>query len=207
MKKIINLERYIKNKTIREWTEALIFAGLVAFVFRTWLYSPYRVPTGSMIHTIEIGDHLFVNKHSYGYVVPFTDLKLFIAPVQRGDIIVFPYPEDPKIDFIKRAIAIGGDKVKLSGEQVYINGKLDSHSHPYFDPSLIGLPMDREFTVPQGKVWAMGDNRRNSKDSRYWGFVDESTVAGRGVVIYWSHHSDKSLFEGYRLDRIGKFLE
>ncbi|MDT8446561.1 MAG: signal peptidase I [bacterium] len=207
MRKIINLERFIKNKTIREWTEALLFAAVVAFVFRTWLYAPYRVPTGSMIHTIEIGDHIFVNKHAYGYVVPLTDITLATSPVKRHDIIVFPYPEDPSTDFIKRAIAVGGDRVKLEGEKVYVNGELEEASFTYYDPDLIGLPMNREFVVPQGKIWVMGDNRRNSRDSRYWGFVDESTVAGKGVVIYWSHHSDKSLFEGYRLERIGKFLE
>lgn len=207
MKKLINLERYIKNKTIREWTEALLFAAIVAFVFRTWLFAPYRVPTGSMIHTIEIGDHIFVNKHAYGYVVPFTDIQFFEKPVERGDIIVFPYPEDPSTDFIKRAIAIGGDHVKLEGEKVFINGEPEPGDYLFFDEDLIGLPMNREFTVPKGKLWVMGDNRRNSRDSRYWGFVDESTVAGRGLVIYWSHHSDKSLFEGYRLNRIGKFLE
>lgn len=207
MKKIINLERFIKNKSLREWTEALIFAGLVAFVFRTWLYAPYRVPTGSMIHTIEIGDHLFVDKHAYGFVVPFSEIKLFKSPVKRGDIIVFPYPEEPTTDFIKRAIAIGGDHVKIEGEQVFVNDKPEENTHQFYDSSLVGLPINLDFVVPEGKIWVMGDNRRNSRDSRYWGFVDESTVAGRGVVIYWSHHSDQSLLEGYRLERIGKFLE
>src|SRR3989339_1011616 len=165
MGKIINLERFIKNKTIREWTEALLFAAIVAFIFRTWAWAPYRVPTGSMIHTIEIGDHIFVNKHAYGFVVPLTDTKLLISPVQKGDIIVFPYPEDPSIDFIKRAIAVGGDQVKLEGENVWVNGVLDQSPSLFFDDSLLGLPMERAFTVPQGKVWVMGDNRRNSRDS------------------------------------------
>ena len=85
--KIINLERFIKNKTIREWSEALLFALIVAFIFRTWLFAPYRIPTGSMIHTIEIGDHIFVNKHSYGFWLPFTENRLAVSPVERGDII------------------------------------------------------------------------------------------------------------------------
>ena len=207
MKKIINLERFIKNKTIREWVEALIFALIVAFIFRTWLYAPYRVPTGSMIHTIEIGDHIFVNKHAYGFVIPFTDGRIMESRVERNDIVVFPYPEDPDIDFIKRIIAIGGDKVEIKGEKVYINGKQETGEFLYFDDSLFPAELERSFTVPEGKLWAMGDNRRNSKDSRYWGFVDESTVEGKGVIIYWSHDSRENLFTGYRFDRIGKLLK
>ncbi|MBT3225489.1 MAG: signal peptidase I [Deltaproteobacteria bacterium] len=207
MKKIINLERIIKNKTIREWVEALIFALIVAMIFRTWLYAPYRVPTGSMIHTIEIGDHLFVSKHAYGFVVPFTDIKLFPDKVERNDIVVFPYPEDPSIDFIKRIVAVGGDTVEVIGETVYINGEVEKADFVYYDNSLMTLPEHIKVTVPEGKLWAMGDNRRNSKDSRSWGFVDESSAEGKGVIIYWSHDPQQSLFSGYRFDRIGRFLE
>jgi len=207
MKKIINLERFIQNKTIREWVEALIFALIVAMIFRTWLYAPYRVPTGSMIHTIEIGDHLFVNKHAYGFVVPFTDIRLFTEKVERKDIVVFPYPEDPSIDFIKRIVAVGGDTIEIIGESVFINGKLENAEYVFYDETLMTLPERIKITVPDGKLWAMGDNRRNSKDSRSWGFVDESTVEGRGVIIYWSHDPRNSLFSGYRFNRVGKFLE
>jgi len=207
MRKIINLERFIRNKTIREWVEALIFALLVAMVFRTWLYAPYRVPTGSMIHTIEIGDHLFVNKHAYGFVVPFTDIRLFRSKVQRKDIVVFPYPEDPSIDFIKRIVAVGGDTIEIMGESVYVNGELEKADYVFYDETLMTLPEHIKVKVPEGKLWAMGDNRRNSKDSRSWGFVDESTVEGKGVIIYWSHDPQQNLFSGYRFNRIGRFLE
>ncbi|MCP4750905.1 MAG: signal peptidase I [Proteobacteria bacterium] len=207
MKKIINLERYIKNKVVREWVEALIFALIVALVFRTWLYAPYRVPTGSMIHTIEIGDHLFVNKHAFGFVVPFTDIKFFPSEVQRGDIVVFPYPEDPSFDFIKRVIAVGGDEVEIIGETVYVNGDVEKGDHIYYDDSIMVLPEHIKRIVPEGKLWVMGDNRRNSKDSRYWGFVDEKTVEGKGVIIYWSHNPERSIFGGYRFDRIGQQLK
>ncbi len=205
--KIINLERFIKNKTIREWSEALLFALIVAFIFRTWLFAPYRVPTGSMIHTIEIGDHIFVNKNSYGFVIPFSDAKLMKERVNRGDIVVFPYPEDPSIDFIKRVVAVGGDHIRLVGEDVYINNEREEADYIFFDPNLLGMPLEREFVVPEGKLWVMGDNRRNSKDSRYWGYVEESKVTGKGMIIYWSHNANLSLLEGYRFNRIGKFLE
>ncbi|MDH5559257.1 MAG: signal peptidase I [Deltaproteobacteria bacterium] len=207
MRKIINLERFIKNKTIREWLEALIFAGIVALIFRTWLYAPYRVPTGSMIHTIEIGDHIFVNKHSYGFIVPFTDYKLFPKEVHRKDIVVFPYPEDPSIDFIKRVIAIGGDEVEIIGEKVYINGNQEIEPYLYYDKRFAPVPGNRKFKVPDGNLWVMGDNRRNSKDSRYWGFVEEKMVQGKGMIIYWSHDPSSSIFGGYKLERIAKSLD
>lgn len=207
MKKIINLKRLIKNKTIREWIEALIFAGIVALIFRTWLYAPYRVPTGSMIHTIEKGDHLFVNKHAYGFMIPFTNAKLFRSKVKRYDIVVFPYPEDPSIDFIKRIIAVGGDEVQIIGETVYVNGKPEAGDYIYYDQSWLTPPQNVNIKVPPGKLWVMGDNRRNSKDSRYWGFVDEEKVEGKGMIIYWSHDPSHSIFSGYRFDRIGKLLE
>ncbi|MBU3914519.1 signal peptidase I [bacterium] len=207
MKRIINLERFIKNKTIRDWVEALIFALVVALVFRTWLYAPYRVPTGSMIHTIEIGDHLFVNKHAYGFTIPFTDIKLFRSSVQRGDIVVFPFPKNPSIDFIKRVIATGGDTIEVAGEKVFVNNEAEKDDYVYYDKNLLSVPENIKITVPEGKLWVMGDNRRNSKDSRYWGFVDEKTVEGRGAIIYWSHNPNMSLLTGYSLGRIGSQLK
>lgn len=207
MRKIINLERFIKNKTIREWVEALIFAGIVALIFRTWFYAPYRVPTGSMIHTIEKGDHLFVNKHAYGFVVPFTETRIFRSKVSRKDIVVFPYPEDPSIDFIKRVVAVGGDEIEIIGEMVYVNGERENAPYLYYDDKLLAMPENFKVKVPKGKLWVMGDNRRNSKDSRYWGFVDEKTVEGKGVIIYWSHNPENWLLSGYRFDRIATLLK
>lgn len=206
MKKIINLERFIKNKVIREWVEALIFALIVASIFRTWLYAPYKVPTGSMIHTIEIGDYLFVNKHSFGYVIPFTGKKLFPSKVQRGDIVVFPNPQNPSIDFIKRIVAIGGDKITFDGEDIYINGVKENVSYTYYNENLAPYLAFDEIRVPKGKLFAMGDNRRNSSDSRVWGFLEESSVEGKGEIIFWSHDQRLNLFEGYRFNRIGQLV-
>lgn len=206
MRNYLSLKRIIKNKVIREWVEALLFALIIALIFRTWLYAPYRVPTGSMIHTIEIGDHLFVNKHAYGYVIPFSNKVIFQSPIQRGDIVVFPYPEDPSIDFIKRVIATEGDKLEIIGETVYVNGEEEEAPYLFYDEDLISLPEHVKLTVPENKIWVMGDNRRNSKDSRSWGFVDKTDVVGKGVIIYWSHNPNRSLLTGYRFDRIGTRL-
>ncbi len=209
--KIINLERFIKNDTVREWVEALIFALIIALIFRTWAYSPYRVPTGSMIHTIQIGDYLFADMHAYGFVIPMTDKKLFPSKVKRGDIIIFPSPEEG-IPYIKRAAAIEGDTIEIIGEQIYINGKAESREHIYLnediDPVLHNskFKVERKFTVPKGKVWPLGDNRRNSYDGRFWGFVDEKDVRAKGLFIHWSHDPQKGLFSGYRLNRVGHWL-
>jgi len=206
MRKIINLERFIKNKSLREWIEALIFAVIVALIFRTWIFAPYRVPTGSMIHTIEIGDHLFVNKFAYGLIIPFTDTKIFSSEVERGDVVVFPYPVNPDVNFIKRVIGVGGDTIELIGENIYINGKLEKEEFVFLDDSIYTVAMDNKIEIPEGKLFVMGDNRRNSKDSRYWGFVDEKKVEGKGAIIYWNHNPNSSLLSGYRLDRIGTIM-
>lgn len=207
MRSILKLDKYIKNQTIREWTEALLFAGIVALIFRTWLFAPYNVPTGSMVHTIEIGDHIFANKHAYGFVIPFTDVKLFPEKVERGDIIVFPFPKDPSINFIKRVVAIGGDHIKVVGDDAWVNEKKVEGDHIYLNHDLKPNVLTLELTLKEGEIFVMGDNRRNSADSRKWGIVREETVLGRGSFIYWSHDPSKSLFEGYRFERIGKFLE
>lgn len=207
MRKIINLERFIKNKSLREWAEALIFAVIVALIFRTWLFAPYRVPTGSMIHTIEIGDHLFVNKFAYGLIIPFTDTKVFPSKVNRGDVVVFPYPVDPDKNFIKRVVGIGGDTLEFRGENIYINGKLHKEDYVYLDETRNTIAMDEKRVIPEGKLFVMGDNRRNSHDSRYWGFVEEKKVQGKGAIIYWNHNPNFSFFSGYQLDRIGTLLK
>ncbi len=211
--KIINLERFIKNDTIREWVEALIIALVIALIFRTWAYSPYRVPTGSMIPTIEIGDYLFADMHAYGFVIPFTDIKLLPEKVERGDIIIFPNPRDPSIPYIKRAVAVEGDEVEIIGETIYINGEAEDQKIPYYNPLHRPVPysfdfaVNQKFTVPEGKVWPLGDNRRNSLDGRYWGFIDIKNVRAKGLFIHWSHDPEQSLLSGYRFDRVGKWLE
>ena len=159
-----------------------------------------------MIPTIEIGDHLFANKHAYGFVVTFTDIKLFPSRVQRGDIVVFPAPHDDSIDFIKRVIAIGGDEIEIKGEDVYINGEKETEKYIFMDEVVLPLNEQLKITVPEGKLWVMGDNRINSNDSRYWGFVEAKSVEAKASVIYWSHNPKKSVFSGYRFNRIGRFL-
>ena len=218
-KGFLRLDLLIPNRTIREWTEALIFAVVVATIVRTYLFAPYQIPSGSMLPTIQIGDHIFASMYSYGSPVPFTDIKLFKKPIRRGDIIIFPFPRDPSIDYIKRAVGLPGETLEIRKDQVFINGEPLDEPYAYYEPNerktrqaqglMSSIPVSRigPIKIPEGKIFAMGDNRYNSADSRYWGFVDMETVAGKGQIIYWSHNPDENFFGGYRFDRILDFLK
>ena len=217
-KGFMRLDLLIPNRTIREWTEALIFAIVVATFVRTYFFAPFQIPSGSMLPTIQIGDHIFASMYTYGSPIPFTDIKLFKKPVKRGDIVIFPYPQDPSIDYIKRAVGLPGETLEIRKDQVFINGELLDEPYAYFEPNerksrkLQGFstaPSSRygPVKIPQGKLFTMGDNRYNSADSRFWGFVDMDTVTGKGQIIYWSHNPEKSIFSGYRFERIFDFLE
>ena len=218
-KGFFRLDRLIPNRTIREWTEALIFAVVVATIVRTYLFAPFQIPSGSMLPTIQIGDHIFASMYSYGSPVPFTEIKLFKKPIERGDIIIFPYPRDPSIDYIKRAVGLPGETLEIQNDQVFINGEKLDEPYAYFEPKeqisrqVQGLtdaaPVSRfgPIVIPDGKLFAMGDNRYNSADSRYWGFVDIKTVVGKGQIIYWSHDPGENFFGGYQLGRVFDFLK
>ena len=217
-KGFMRLDLLIPNRTIREWTEALIFAVVVATIVRTYIFAPFQIPSGSMLPTIQIGDHIFASMYTYGSPIPFTDIKLFKKPVKRGDIVIFPYPQDPSIDYIKRTVGLPGETLEIRNDQVFINGERLDEPYAYFEPNerksrqaqeLAAAPTSHygPVKIPQGKLFAMGDNRYNSADSRFWGFVDIDTITGKGQIIYWSHDPKKSIFSGYRFGRIFDFLE
>ena len=218
-KGFLRLDNLIPNRTIREWVEALIFAVVVATVVRTYMFAPFQIPSGSMLPTIQIGDHIFASMYSYGSPVPFTDIKLFKKPVLRGDIIIFPYPRDPSIDYIKRAVGLPEETLEIRNDRVFINGEPLDEPYAYFEPneqrsrqaqglsSASPVSSFGPVTIPEGKIFAMGDNRYNSADSRYWGFVDLKTVTGKGQIIYWSHDPDENIFGGYRFGRLLDYLK
>ena len=211
----LGLERLVPNRTVREWVEALIFALIIASIVRTFLFAPFKIPSGSMIPTISIGDHIFATMFSYGVPVPFTDIKLFSQEVRRGDIIIFPYPRDPSVDYIKRVIAREDETVAVRNGKVLINGNVLNESYAYFDESIMALyrrqgrnlPDFGPVKVPPGHLFVMGDNRLNSSDSRVWGFVSESAVKGKGQIVYWSHDPREGWMGGYHLSRIGTLLQ
>src|SRR5918996_708208 len=184
----------VKTKsTFREYAEAILMALVLALFIRTFIVQAFKIPSGSMIPTLQIGDHILVNKLAYGIRVPFWGHYLVdFSTAQRGDVIVFIFPEDRSKDFIKRVIGVAGDGVEIRGKKVYINGKQIEDPHAHFegdDPQSI-FPASRDDSgptkVPENHVFVMGDNRDRSYDSRFWGFVNLDDVRGKAFLIYWS---------------------
>jgi len=207
------------NKSVvREYVEAIVVAVLLALFVRTFLVQAFKIPSGSMLPTLQIGDHLLVNKFSYGVKLPVVGTPLIHREgPARGDVVVFRYPRDRSLDYIKRVVAIGGDTVEIRDKQVFLNGKQVVNPHAHFTNQDImnaaAGPRDNfgPVTVPEDKIFVMGDNRDNSYDSRFWGFVDLRDVLGKALIIYWSWDVDKSLFSlsrfaSIRWDRLGHMV-
>ncbi len=212
-------------KMLKETTEALIIAIILALFIRGFVVQAFQIPSGSMLETLQIGDHLLVNKFIYGITIPFTDINLVdITDPKHGDIVVFRYPGNPSVDYIKRVIGQPGDRIEIKKKKVYRNGELlkepyvnyaamDSYVRPIgIDappaspaslPACPGRDSIKEFTVPEGKYFMMGDNRDHSSDSRCWGYVDRSAILGKAWVIYWSWEGPTHI----RWDRIGMILK
>lgn len=181
----------------KNWGKPLLVAIILAFFVRSFFVAPFKIPTGSMIPTLMVQDRLFVNKITFGIKIPYTNhwIMRFREP-KRGEIIVFKYPIDPKRDFIKRLIAVGGESVEIRNKDIYINGKLLTEPQSirnveYYnttDPSWpYGWP-GQVFTVPQDHYFVMGDNSASSNDGRAWGFVPKENLVGKAFVIYWPLH-------------------
>ncbi len=201
-----------QKSSLRENVEAVIIAVIIAMFIRTFIIQAFKIPSGSMLETLQIGDHILVNKFIYGIKIPFTDGKVLVSikDPKKGDIVVFKYPEDPSKDFIKRVIATGGDTVQIINKKLYVNDKpvngqeYASHKSSQIYSAMVS-PRDnlRKIKIPENKLFVMGDNRDNSHDSRFWGFVDLKAVKGQAFIIYWSWN--KSEF-GVRWSRIGDIL-
>jgi len=194
-----------------EYAEAIVTALLLALVIRAFVVQAFKIPTGSMKPTLLVGDHILVNKFIYGVRIPFTDRKvLAIKTPSRQDIVVFKYPEDPERDFIKRIVAVGGDVIEGRNKVIYVNGEpLDDPYAVHTDSEV--KPRGHEprdnfgpITVPPGKYFMMGDNRDQSYDSRYWGFVDFQSLVGKAMIIYWSWDGARHL---PRLSRMASLVQ
>lgn len=203
----------------RENIEAIVIAVVIALFIRTFIVQAFKIPSGSMMDTLLIGDQILVNKFIYGVKIPFTDGTTLI-PVKDpeiGDIVVFKYPEDPSKDFIKRVVGVAGDRIKIVDKQLYRNGKpVTDEPYAIFESRQV-IPGQlstrdniKEFVVPDDSLFVMGDNRDNSHDSRFWGFVNLKMVRGEAFMIYWSwdrtQFSLKKLQAGIRWSRIGDLL-
>lgn len=206
-----------KWKTIREYLDTLVIAIILALVIRTFVVQAFKIPSGSMIPTLLIGDHILVNKFIYGVKFPFTDIVVIpITVPERGDVIVFRFPKDESKDFIKRVVGIPGDKVEVRDKVLYVNGIEQNELFTNHDADVVssqimaGRDNFGPVNVPENSYFVMGDNRDHSLDSRFWGFVDFSKIKGEAFLIYWSWDKESRVLEwlgGWsRWGRIGKVI-
>ena len=236
-------ERQSRGKsTVREWTEFFVTLIIMVFFIRVTTVEAFRIPTGSMENTLLVGDFLLVNKFVYGIRtpdwigIPFTDIGFSIpatrlpAPskVKPGDIVVFKYPLDPSLNYIKRCIAGPGQTLEIRDRQVYVDGvampnppasqftspapiRAGLGERGIFSPQGVAWNHDNygPITIPEGHYFMMGDNRDNSADSRYWGFLPEEDIVGKALIIYFSWDKNQGISKFYksvRFSRIGDWI-
>ncbi len=207
---------FARKSALREYSESIGAAVAIAILLRAFVVEAFQIPSGSMIPTLEVGDHIFVSKFSYGINIPFSDRKLvdFGIP-RRGDVVVFKYPLDPTVDYIKRVVGLPGDRLEIKANQIYVNGEPVTREHRgecEFSEGMGARPCDEwieymsgnahrtifnayglgtlmeEKRVPDGHIFVMGDNRDNSNDSRVWGFVPVDLIKGRALVVWYSRN-------------------
>ena len=181
---------------------------LVVLVLRSFVVEPFQIPSGSMRPTLEVGDFILVNKFAYGLRLPVVHTEIVdLGEPERGDVMVFRFPADPSVNFIKRVVGLPGDRIRYEGKQLYVNGEpvakrrvsdadesgelefeeqLGSVAHALYNNPQDPGPQMREVVVPEGKYFTMGDNRDHSNDSRYWGFVPEENIVGKAFAV-WMH--------------------
>ena len=199
-----------RKSKVKEYVESIIIAILIALFIRTFIICAYKIPSRSMVPTLLVGDHILVNKFLYGIKIPL--LRRTIIPVsnpQRSDIVVFIYPNDRSKDFIKRVIGVAGDKIEIKNKKIFINDKEYKDSYGIYSDNVIypASIQNRDnfgpVTVPEKSIFVMGDNRDESLDSRFWGFVDLKDVEGNAFIIYWSWNRDE---HNLRWERLGNSL-
>jgi signal peptidase I len=225
-------KKHIKMPMLVDYARSFFPVLLIVFLLRSFLFEPFRIPSGSLEPTLLMGDFILVNKFDYGVRLPVIHHKVFGDSVpKRGDIMVFRWPPNPSVDFIKRVIGLPGDEISYVNKELYVNGKklpqafmqksiaedenggewqaLEKEEnlfgikhHIYIDPAKLSQDY-QHIVVPAGEYFVMGDNRDDSADSRYWGFVPDSHIVGKAVMIWMSwDHANKTI----RWDRIGKII-
>ena len=206
-----NTLHLIKKKSLfREYAEAIAIALLLALFIRGFVVQAFKIPSGSMIPTLLIGDHILVSKFIYGIRNPFTGAVLIpVKDPERLDVVVFKYPLNPDQDFIKRVVGLPGDTIEVINKKVHVNGA-PIKDDPGVNSNSLVLSRDKSArdnfgptTVPAQSLFVMGDNRDNSHDSRFWQFVDYKNLKGKAFILYWSW--DKKAF-GVRWGRLGNII-
>ncbi len=193
-----------KKSVVREYTEIIVLAVGLALFVRTFFVQAFRIPSESMEDTLLVGDFLFANKLIYGPKLPFVDVRLpAVREPKVGDIIIFKYPGDTKVDYIKRCVALEGQTVELVDNHLYVDGVLQEEN---FTKYVFGSRPERHFgpfKVPAGHIFMMGDNRDNSADSRAWGPLDKKLIMGKAMFIYFSWNPRA---HSIRFSRIGDVI-
>jgi signal peptidase I len=182
----------------KEWIEPVVIAFVLVFIFKTFFFQNFKIPSGSMEDTLLIGDYLFASKFTYGTKIPFTHKRIWkFRDPKSGDIIIFKSPAEPKKDLIKRCIATGGQTVEIHDKKVYVDGVLKElpPKAKFIDPRILPANITKRdniapFIVPAGTLFMMGDNRDDSNDSRFWGFLPQDNIKGKALFIYWSWDPD-----------------
>jgi signal peptidase I len=198
-----------KKSIIREYVESFVIALILALIVKYSIVEAYKIPSGSMENTLLVGDFLLANKFIYGSRVPLVNFKLpAIREPKQGDIVIFKYPQNPKVNYIKRCVAIEGQIVEIKNKVLYVDGKIFPNpvQSKFTEGNRIEAaqfsPRDNfgPFKVPKGYLFVMGDNRDNSYDSRFWGPLDRELVLGEAMIIHWSWESDPNAPEVSRYD-------
>ena len=226
-----------KEPVAVEYARAFFPVILIVFLIRSFLAEPFRIPSGSMLPSLFIGDFILVNKFAYGIRLPVANIKILdIDGPKRGQVVVFRFPGDPSVNYIKRVVGIPGDHIVYKDKRVYINGTLmEQHDgYPYLPPggefssevqrvtenlggvqhailttSRADMPLP-EIVVPEGKYFVMGDNRDHSNDSRYWGFVPDQNLVGKAFFIWFSwdmSSQDKWFWQRIVWNRVGSTIQ
>jgi signal peptidase I len=194
-----------KKSVAREYLESIVVAVILALFIRTFAVQAFKIPTGSMEPNLLIGDHLLVNKLVYSPSFgPLEQTLLAKRPIERGHVVVFKFPENPERDFIKRVIGLPGETVEIRNKKVYVDGQPLDEPYAHFlepprprDDPEFGLHIEQgrdnwgPRVVPEGELLVLGDNRDNSRDSRYWDFLPVDQVKGRALLVYWSYEATR----------------
>ena len=203
-------EKVLKEPWPVDYSRSFFPVLLVVLLLRSFVVEPFQIPSGSMRPTLEVGDFILVNKFTYGLRLPVTHTRILeLNEPERGDVMVFRFPNEPSVNFIKRVVGLPGDRVRYEGKQLYVNGepvgkrllaeagaeapgellleeRLGELAHRIYNNPRDPGPQMRELVVPEGHYFTMGDNRDHSNDSRYWGFVPEENIVGRAFAV-WMH--------------------
>jgi signal peptidase I len=205
-------EPVLEKPRWRQNVESIGLALLIALAVRSSVVQAFWVPSGSMLPTIQIGDHIFVNKLAYAVHVPLIGTELLkTGNLKRSDVVVFVSPVDRSTDLIKRVIAVPGDTVEIRNKHVFVNGEPLPDTHAYFSDASISPTGHRDnmppTKVPEGKFFVMGDNRDRSYDSRFWGFANIADIKGKATFVYWSRDSSQGWLTMPRFERFGHFIQ